>query len=358
MDLWKRVMLAAYDERVATQRKPLFLSSLFGKNPGERVVSAIERVDVDVIRDGRRKASDVIRGGGVGHTNLTGIFTAHEYKPPLYWEETPLTATMLNKRIAGEENFAEGSAMARLAYHASTAQREQVMLIEREIERMAAEVLQLGTITLINNESLDFGKKAAHSVTPGVKWDVGGALPLVDIGTLCDVVFQDGKMKPDTLIFGTSAWAAFVANAQVAAYLNTNLLQPGKIDPAEALGGATLQGRLWVGDYQLDLYTYNEFYMTDAVPAVATPYVTTDSVIVFNRTARLVKAFAACEVLFTAEQKYRDLGMPAVPQLTQGEIIPFAYEKPPTALMVGVQSAPLLVPVAIDTIATFINVDT
>ena len=355
MDLWKRVMLAAYDERVATQRKPLFLSSLFGKNPGERVVSAIERVDVDVIRDGRLKATDVIRGGGVGHTNFTGIFSAHEYKPPLYWEETPITATMLNKRVPGEQNFGEGSAMARLAYHASTAQREQVMLIEREIERMASEVLQLGTITLVNNESLDFGKKAAHSVTPATKWDAVGGNPLADLISICDVIFQDGKMKPNTVLFGSAAWAAFVSNSTVTAYLNTNLIQPGRIDPSEALAGATLQGRLWVGDYQLDLYTYNEFYITGA--GVATPYVTTDTAIVFNRDARLVKAFAACEVLQTAEQKYRDLGMPAVPQLTQGEVIPFAYEKPPTALIVGVQSAPLLVPVAIDTIATLINVD-
>ena len=355
MNLFMRVMMAAYDERVATQMVPLFLSSFFGKNPGELVESPVERIDVDVIRDTRRHAVDVIRGGGVGNANTSQQFTVHEYKPPLYWEETPLTPNMLNKRIPGQQPFEALDMAAHIAYHATVIQREQSMKILREIERMAAEALQLGTITLVNTESLDFGKKAAHAVVPAVKWDQVST-PLVDIQNLCDVIFQAGKMKPDTLIFGTAAWGAFINNASVIAALNTRFIQPGLIDPQANTLNATFQGRLTIGDYFLDLFSYNDFFMNAL--GVAVPYVTTDTVIVMNRNARLTKAFAAVELLPQYVEEYGSRGLPRIPEFVQGRIVPFAYERAPNALLVGVQSAPLVIPTAIDTIGTLDNVDT
>jgi len=355
MDLFMRVMMAAYDERVTTQMKPLFLSSFFGKNPSELVVSTSERVDVDVIRDARRVAVDVIRGAGIGNSNITGVFTTHEYKVPLYWEETPLTAQQIIKRIAGMNNTDTLDRSAILAYHATNAQREQTLKIIREIERMAAEALQSGTITLINTESLDFGKKASHAVTPATKWDAGGN-PLTDIQGLSDTLFHDGKMKPNTIIFGESAWTAFLTNAAVIAYLDNRRIEAGKIDPTEIPKGATFQGRVWIGDYQFDMFTYNDFYMDSSNCAV--PYMTTDTVIVMNRQAYLTKAFGAVELLPQYVAEYASRGLPRMPEFVPGEFMPFAYERPPNALMVGVQSAPLVVPTAIDTIGTLVNVDT
>jgi hypothetical protein len=105
------------------------------------------------------------------------------------------------------------------------------------------------------------------------------------------------------------------------------------------------------------MYSYPEFY-TNAAGTANTLYVTTDTVIVMARGARLAKAFAATEVLPWVEDEYRRQGLPALPMLQIGEFVPFTYLKPPSAQMVGVQSAPLLIPTAIDTIGVIINVDT
>lgn len=355
MDLFMRVMMAAYDERVATLMRPMFLTSFFGKNPSELVISTIERVDVDVIRDARRAAVDVIRGGGVGNPNQTGKFTTHEYKVPLYWEETPLTAQQIIRRIPGMNNFESLDRAAVLAYHATNAQREQTLKIVRDIERQAAEALQLGTITLINTESLDFGKKAAHSVTPATKWDNSGD-PITDLQGLCDIIFHNGKMKPNTVIFGEAAWSVFITNTIVKAHLDNRRIEAGRINPAEIPEGATFQGRVWIGDYQLDLFSYNDFYMNSS--NVAVPYITTDTVIVMNRSAYLTKAFGAVELLPQYVAEYAARGLPRMPEFVPGQFVPFAYERAPNALLVGVQSAPLVIPTAIDTMGTLVNVDT
>jgi len=353
-DLFKHVMARAYDERMLAVQ-PMFLQSLFGKSDSELILSQTEKVDIDIIRDNRKVAVDVIRGGGVGNTNFSNRFSAKEYTLPLYWEEAPITASMLNKRLPGLDPYQPADRMAALAYHASKIQAEQAMKIRRAIEAMAAEALLSGTVTLKNTDSLDFSRKVAHTVVPGTKWDSTGN-PITDIRALCDVIFQNGKMKPDTLIFGGAAWDSFIGNSNVTSYLDKRRIEPGRVSPTEVLSGATFQGRVWIGDYQLDLYTYNEFYL-DASDT-ATPYVTTDSVIVMNRSAYLVKAFGAVEVLPVFQDEYRRLGMPGVPQFQQGQIVPFAYEKPPAALYAGVQSAPVVIPTAIDTVGVFNNVDT
>lgn len=355
MDLFKRVMMAVYDERIATQTRPMFLASFFGKTPAERSVSETERVHVDVIRDNRLVAVDVTRGGGVGNANITGIFSAKEYKPPLFWEDAPITASMLNKRLPGVDPFTPIGQMQALAYHATTAMREMALKLERAIEVQAAQALQVGTIAFANTEAVDFGKKAAHSATPAIKWDAVGGDPITDIDALATVIFGNGKMKPNTLIFGSAAWDVFIANAIVRAYLDNRRIEAGLINPAEIMGGATFQGRIWISDSQYDLYSYPEFY---SVAGAVCPYVTDDIVIVMNRNARLDKSFAACEVLPHLTDEYRRMGLPAVPQLQVGEVIPFVYEKQPSALIVGIQSAPLVVTTAIDTIGTLINVDT
>lgn len=348
-------MMAAYDERVATAMPGMFFSSLFGKDPTERRTFEGEKVDVDIIRDQRRAAIDVIRGGGQGNVNFAQRYTTKEYTPPLYWEEAPITASMLNKRLPGVDPYQATGRMAALITHATSVQREQTLKILREKERMGAEALLSGTVTLVNTESLDFKKKTAHSVTPGTKWDNSGD-PIGDIESIADTIFQNGKMKPNTLVFGQEAWTAFINNGSVQTYLDNRRIEPGRLEPDSEIDGAKRWGRVDIGPYQFDIYIYNDFYVNAS--GANTEYMTGDSVIVMNRNARLDQVFAAVEVLPEFTARYDEMGLPRLPQFVTGEIIPFVYEKAPTAIMAGVQSAPLLIPTAIDTIGTLDNVDT
>lgn len=353
-NLLKIAMQMAYDERRVAE-KPMFLQALFGRQPGGRVLLDTKYTDIDVVRENRRVAVDVLRGVPIGNMNVTQKFAAKRYAIPLYNEWTPITPSMLLDRIPGENPYEGGNVMARLVYHAARAQAEQTKFISNAIEAMAAEVLLSGTITLKNTDSLDFHKKSEHEITPATKWDVEGGDPISDLETLCDVIFQDGKRPPDTVIMGQSAWNAFVNNAIVQEYMNLRYIEPGRIAPETLVEGGRPWGQLAIGPYTLTFYIYNQF----KDEATKTLFVTTDSVIVMAKNADLRKVFGAVEILKESEEEWTRSGLPFAPGYDRAEFRPYLIiDYVGQTYRAGVQSAPVLIPVAIDTFGTLINVDT
>lgn len=347
-DIFTRLMVRAYDER-RVNRPTMFLQNLFSRT----VVSETEKVNVDVVRANRKAAIDVIRGGGQSYKNYEGKFTAHEYTVPLYSEEGPVTARRLRQRSPGQR--VDDPDMKTVAEVAVDIQLEQTAKIDREIERMAAEALEDGTITLVNEDSLDFGKQSEHNIVPSTKWDNSGD-PIGDLETLADVLFKDGKLKPDTLVFGPSAWDAFINNSNVQTYLDNRRIEPGMLAPGEIVEGAKPWGAFDVGPYRFVVYIYNEWYENSS--GTQTDYITADTVVMMNRFAELTKAFGATEVLPQFQAMYSEMGLPSVPRFQPGAFVPFVRPEPPSALWAGVQSAPLVIPTAIDTIGTLKTVDT
>ena len=358
-DLFKRAMATAYDESVmAMVERPRFLQGFFGKSPREIVRSETERVEIDSLRVVRGVALDVPRGTGIERINVAGLYTNKDILVPLYNEKAAITAAMLNKRLPGVQPFAAAGAADRamaLAYWAGKVQAEQSLKIYRAIELQAAQALLTGIITLQNGVVIDFGKVAAHAVIPAVKWDAGGSDPIADIEAVCDVNRADGKMMSDTVVMGQTAFNVFINNAAVIAYMNGRYIEPGRMAPGSLIEGARPWGSIGIGPYMVTIYVYNDSY---DVLGVDTPYVTTDSVIVFNRGAFLVKGFGAVEMLPQVEDMYRQWGLPPVPQAEAGDIVPYVYPQWPGTLWAGVQSAPVLAPSAIDTISTLDQVDT
>lgn len=354
-NLLKIAMQMAYDERRVAER-PMFLQSLFGRQPNGTVLLDTKFTDIDVVRENRRVAVDVVRGFPVGNMNLTQKFAAKRYAIPLYNEWGPVTPSMLLDRIPGENPYESeaGRQMARLVYHAAHIQAEQTKTISNAIEAMAAEVLQSGTITLVNTESLDFHAKSEHTVTPSTKWDDTGGDPISDLETLCDVIFQDGKIPPDTVVMGQSAWTAFINNDIVQEYMNLRYVEPGRIAPGILIEGARPWGQLAIGPYILNFYIYNQF----KDEATKTLYVTTDTVIVTASNADYRKVFGAVEILKESEEEWTRSGLPFAPGYDRAEFRPYLIiDYVGQAYRAGVQSAPVLIPVAIDTFGTLINVD-
>jgi len=282
--------------------------------------------------------------------------TAKSFKLPLIHEKTPLTADQLNKRVPGINPYAPYGQAQALAYHSTLAVREMVGKVQRTIEHYASEALLSGTITLSGTESIDFHKKTAHSVTPGTKWDNSGD-PITDIRSLADTIYQNGKMKPNVAIFGSAAWNAFINNATVQSYMDTRFIEPGRIAPGEVVDGMHFWGRLGIGQHTIDLYIYDGFYEAD--DGTATEFMTTDGVILANRQARMVKVFGAVEVLPEYIDSYMENVGVQVGGLIADRYVPYLYsDGERQSRVVGVQSAPLPVPVAIDTMGALDNVDT
>lgn len=347
-NLVTKTLMAAYDEMALTSPK-MFLQSLFGKNPTELNISQSEKIEIDIIRDFNLIAVDVIRGGTDGNQNKVERFTTKEYSPPLYDEVTAITASMLSRRPPGINPYSQlTDAQFNFLRLAIKAQAKQMRKIQRAIENQASQALFSGTITLVNTDSLDFKRKGTHNITPGTQWTSAAGNPISDLTTACEINLEDGKMKSITAIFGSTAWATFLSNVNVKNYLDNRRIEPGVIRPTSAPENATFQGVLWVGDYQLEIFTYPEFYENSS--GTATRFVPEKQVCVMNSQARLDKAFAAIELLPEFERSHDELGIGPLPELVRGQFTPYHYTKPPKASYVGVQSAPLIIPTAIDTI--------
>jgi hypothetical protein len=346
-DIFQRAMLEAYEEGVSQDPEQYFLSNLFR----EEVISPVDEIELDVVRGSRRIAADVTRGGGVGNTNYVNQYTNKSYKVPLYWEQTPITASMLNKRVPGMDAFRSPamSEAAKIGYHVGHAQSEQVKKIKRAIELQAAQALQTGIVTLKNADNIDFHKDATLNNVPATKWDNSGT-PIDDIEALAVEIFQKGKVKPNTAIFSQNAWVGFRKNASVQSFFDKRFIEPGLLRPEETVLGATLQGRISIGDFMLNLYTYNGFYENSS--GVNTSYMNSETVIVMSSLAQLAKGYGATEVLVESREDYRNLGLPELPEFVAGAYVPFYYTMAPSTMYAGVQSAPIVIPKAIDTIGT------
>lgn len=347
-DIFQRAMLASYEEGVAQDPEQYFLSNFFK----EEVISPVDEIELDVVRGSRLVAADVVRGGGVGNTNYIQRYTNKAYKVPLYWEQTAITASMLNKRIPGMDAFsspAMGEA-AKIGYHVGQAQAEQVKKIKRAIELQAAQVLQTGIVTLKNADNIDFKKDSTLNNVPSNKWDNANGTPIDDIEALCIEIYKKGKIKPDSVIFSSDSWMAFRKNTSVQNFFNKWFIEPGILRPEETVLGATLQGRIAIGDFRLNLYTYDGFYENSSGTNVN--YMNAETVIVMSSMAPLAKGFGATEVLTESREEYRMMGLPEFPEFVAGAYVPFYYEMYPSSMFAGVQSAPIVIPKAIDTIGT------
>ena len=346
-DTIKKFQINAYNEAMINQPN-MFLSSLFGRQPGSVTESQNNEVVVDIERDQERIAVDVNKGG-FGNKNTGFLFTTNVYEPPLYDEYAPVTAAQVQKRLPGETGFEENNVPQRTMAHILRNQVKMSQKIKRAIELQASQVIFNGVINFTNGDDIDFNRLATHNITPANAWsDTVNGDPIADLLAACVVNRNDGKMKSDLAIMGSTAWIEFINHPKVREYLEGRRIEVGNIVPTFGAEDVTFQGVVWIGDYRLEIYTYPEIYK-NAADAI-TYYVPAEEVAVMSSKAYLAKTYAATEMLKQDNDAYNQLGVPSIPIMTPGQMMPYAYVER-KVILAGVQSAPLLIPVAIDTIA-------
>lgn len=351
--LFQIASLALYDEMQAKEAESLFWRNMFSTE----IVSPVTRVDVDVMRDNRSIAVDVLRGSGHSHRNLANSWSGKEYEVPLYSESSPIKAEMLSKRIPGQDPYSPNAQMEQLAFWTAKLQAQNTGKIMRAENLMAAQACQTGTVTLKNTDSIDFKKRSELNVVPSNKWDTANGDPVKDLDTLCTRLLRYGKIRPSVVVMDPLAWDLFRNNAKLKAYIGESpWIDPGKIQPVDVRNGAHFHGALSIGQQVLQFYVDDSFYEDSSGTAVN--YMSDYTVVVMNPNARLVRAYGAVEVLGAAREEYDRMGMPAVPQMQEGMYLPWVRTEYPSTLEVGVQSAPIVVPVAIDTIGTITSLET
>ena len=346
-DQYRVRMIQAYKQII---KPSLFLSSFFVVRPGN--IFDGKKVKVDIRRIGEDVAKDVAPGTGPNLNDHKG-WTNKEFTPPTYDEASPFDAESLNKRLFGMDEYASTDVGYQAALVTMIMEHWQINQekIERAMELQASEILQNGTLTFENTDSIDFKVKASHLATAGTAWNAVGADPLGDLESLMDVVRQDGKMNIRKAIFGSDAIDALLSNATVLERLDNRKMNIGEITPQEKENEAKYHGKLSIGSYTIELWSYNGRY-DDPDTGVHTKFIDDANVILLPDNPRFDKLFAGVPRLKDTDPQFRNI-LPSRVSIPEAiDFSPYIHVGDRGKTMeAGIESRPLLVPTAVDTFA-------
>tara|TARA_R110001606_G_scaffold374612_3_gene532482 strand:+ start:2076 stop:3110 length:1035 start_codon:yes stop_codon:yes gene_type:complete len=332
-NLLTKSSIAKYVEKTTV---PTFFRSFF------KVKEVMTKfLSIEVQRGTEKVAVDVIRGGD-GNANKLTKSTEKTFMPPLYWEWLAANDHDLYDVAMAQLN---PSTLNDLSDGLASDLMKLRQKIERAIELQCSQVFLSGIVQLKKGTDIDYKRKAASVVDSGGAgyWTASNFDPRKTIKKAGDFLRSEGKIGVGTLnvIMGDNAYEAFEDStfikekADLKDYDITNIFEPQRNS-----SGGVLQGRLSAGAYKVNVWTYPEVYTNEA--GVTTKYMDPDSIVVLPETTNF------------------ELGFAAVPQLIKGRIAPqrgayliseFVDERAVEHEM-HIKSAPLAIPVAIDTIFT------
>lgn len=348
-DTTTKIMLKKYEQGI----KPvMFFTGQFNNvtfHNSEKVEIDIERDDEDI----SIAVTDLSTGGRL---NSADVFVNKEFKPPVHKEKAVLNAFDLTKRNAGEDPYKDVDFQANAVLRGVKLGQKLSPKIVRAIELQASQILTTGTVSLKDEAanvmySLSFSPKATHFPTVTTTWGTAGATPLEDIRALCEVIRDDGLVDADMLIMGQTAYEAFIADESVKPKLDFTRLAGTGIVPMERLGnGGTYRGTVEIGNYKLDIFTYNGRYK-DPQTGNKIKFLADDKVIVRDSMGRMDATFGGIPKVGRPD--------PRVPaeMFQRVSIEGSMFDMQHWASILGnndgleieVGTRPLLIPVAIDT---------
>lgn len=334
---------------------PGFLSGHF-KTPAKNFHTST-KVEIDIIRDDEEVAVPIPDLSAGARSNKNTLYSNKSFTPAIFDEMGPIRAENLPNRRAGQDPFQDPSFVANVVSDAFGVVRKLERKIRRSVELMASQVLQTGVITLTDTAgatvySLDFKPKATHLVTT-TAWAADGSTgnPIGDISSLGDVVRRDGKQRPNKLIFGSTAWTRFYANADVKSALDNRRNESGRILPSTpGEDGASYMGRMFFGQYEYELWRYDGFFNAPSGGA-QTPYVGDTKVIMMCDKGRLDLTYGAMPFVMEPDPRV----MRYLPSRISSTDLGMAMSvrawstNDGKALMVSAGTRALTIPTAIDT---------
>lgn len=229
-------------------------------------------VDVEVQRDNDLIAVDVVRFTE-GNKNKSTRATEHKYVPPFFKEDYDFNRDEVYQHTISMgvlNNAGVNKLIAQSALKNVTKNRAK---IERAIRKQQAEVLQTGIVTLKNGDNIDFKRKAlSMPVLSGVNlWSASAtAKPIDDLALgmrfLRDVGNSNGADV--NVVMRSDSFNAFMAAEQVKEQAEWTNIKRMNIDFPQfnEATGLAFQGQIAAGDFNVNLWTYNEKY-TDSLGA-------------------------------------------------------------------------------------------
>ena len=346
-------LLKVYRERPNID-KNMFMTSFFKTTPED--ITDAEFISIDIERSDEKIApvlTDISTGA---HVVSDDIYTNKTLKPPPIALERPINVYDLLKRQPGETEYqAGGQWAARLAGIVMRSWTKMEDMIKRTIELQASQILQTGTLSLTDADgnaryTLDYKPKATHFPDVGTAWDDANATPIEDLESLMDVIRADGLVDCEDALMGSWAFSKFIDNAKVLKYFSKDGLFLGVLNPRMVNSGAKIQGQIDIGNYKLNIWTYNGRYIPRG-STTNTRYLGLSKVVLVPNQADLDfrKCFGGIPTVVDSMPQFRNLlpGRVVVPGAFDFKPRVYTDEKAETVTS-EIKSRPLLIPTSID----------
>lgn len=329
--------------RYADALKPM----AFGRSFFTEVESDTKEISIQVERDAELIAVDVMRGTE-GNRNVFDKSTEKIFVPPYYNEYFDMTQLQLYDALYVSPEI---SVINFSKFLDSAAAKQEAIMdkIDRAYELQSWQVMQTGVVTLNKGVNIDFKRKGASIVTlTGAYWDGALVDPNTSIEVGCKFLRETGKMAGSTvnMILSSTAMAAYLSNAAVQKRGVIYNYSMDMLVPAQRNAlGQSFHGEVSVGSYRVRLWTYPEIYETrNASTGAITKhkYLTDGNVILLPELTKMVMSYAAVPQLLTTG---------IAPK--KGKFLAYDFiDERATSHLLGVKSAGVAIPVAVDQIYT------
>lgn len=341
---FRKELTAVYAERI---RPTNFFRSMFR----EKETTALE-VSIEVQRGNEKIAVDVERGT-IGNRNQSTKSTEKIFVPPYFREYIDMTSVDHYKEVWSSAAGAGVSPIVWGELLESAASKMGLLTdkIDRSVELQCSQILHTGVITLKNGEEIDFKRKSASMVDlgSGNYWADSGVDPITSLLTACEFLRTEGLTTDSefNMTLGSTALNDLQNNAKIQARGD---IKDWKLDmitsPVRNAQGAALHGRISVGSWIINIWTYPQFYKSAA--GVTTPYQDPKYAIITPSNPAFVLNYAGVPQL-----KKDGAGNPQMVGVTRGKFVFGEYfDERMASHALDVQSAPLAVPVGVDQIYT------
>lgn len=176
--------------------------------------------------------------------------------------------------------------------------------IDRRYELQCWQCLLTGIVTIANGLNISYGRLAGSLVDPGAGNYWADKDPNLTFTRGATWLNETGKMEGDTInvIFGQDAFAAYVDNAAVKARAaqfqwSLDAIQPAQRDAV----GKTFHGRVSVGSFNFNFWTYTDFYESDA--GVKTKFMDSKKVVMLPELTKNTLTYAGIPQRLTKGQQ-------------------------------------------------------
>lgn len=258
-DYTTREMMEAMDQTPAVRT---FLQKTFF--PGEETHIS-EKVEFDV-RKGKRVMAPLVSPRIGGKVITRQGWHTNQFTTPKIAPERPLTVDDITQRAIGENIYSQRTPEEREDELLAKDMTDLEEAIARRKEWMCRQVLFDGKIDVVDEDDgidiqIDFGFNNITVLGADEVWSLATVNPLAILRAIRKKIIKATGKAPDIAIFASDVVEDFITNPFVEKAMNllnmkNVVIEPRVVDPA-----LTFYGR--ISELDLDIYTYDEWFLND-----------------------------------------------------------------------------------------------